>query len=207
MSTNKPTAIILAGGKGSRLGGVDKGLLQINGRSLVELCIDNIRSQAGAIVINANRHLPAYRQLTHIVVPDATPDYSGPLSGILSVMDYLELHQQMNSGDVLTVPCDMPLLPSDLVERLYRARSDTHNGEPLVVAHDGRRLQPLCTLLPWTAKSRLEAFIKSGHRKALDWIRHDNALIADFSDETSRFINVNTDQDVVSVSEQINRHD
>jgi molybdenum cofactor guanylyltransferase len=208
---NKPTAIILAGGLGSRLGGVDKGLLQINGHKLIELCIDNLRSQAGRIVISANRNLPIYQQFADIVVPDtsAHPDYSGgPLAGILSAWSYLEQIQPEQSGDLLTVPCDMPLLPKDLVTRFYQHRSSQlqSHKKRVVVAHDGNRLQPLCTLLPWSAKNQLEKFFNSGQRKALDWLQYAGALIADFSDEAANFININTPADVNILSKNLRNH-
>lgn len=192
---NKPTAVVLAGGKGSRLGGLDKGLLSVNDHTLVESCIANVRPQVKRIVISANRNLPIYRQFADIVVPDIYPQFSGysggPLAGILSVWSYLEHNHLIDNSELLTVPCDMPLLPHDLVARFSQTRRQDQ-PERVVVAHDGNRLQPLCMLLPKNAKRLLEAFLNAGQRKALDWIRHCDAMVADFSDETDHFININT---------------
>ncbi|MCG6971446.1 MAG: molybdenum cofactor guanylyltransferase [Gammaproteobacteria bacterium] len=208
---NKPTAVILAGGKGSRLGGVDKGLLQINGRKLIELCIDRLRPQVASIVISANRNLPIYGQFADTVVPDTTASYPcysrGPLAGLLSVWDYLEQNGHIGSGDLLTVPCDMPLLPNDLAARFYQRRSQSHCQEKcVVVAHDGIRLQPLCAMLPWSIKSQLEAFLNTGQCKVSDWIQYSDALIADFSAEADKFVNINTQADVAMVSAKLKNH-
>jgi molybdopterin-guanine dinucleotide biosynthesis protein A len=193
---NKPTAVILAGGKGSRLGGMDKGLLSVDDRTLIELCMTNVQHQVGRIAISANRNISFYRQLSDIVVPDISarfPDFSGgPLAGILSVWSHLEHNHLCDNSDLLTLPCDMPLLPGDLVARFSQTRRQHDHLERVVVAHDGNRLQPLCMLLPKSAKKPLEEFLNSGQRKALDWIRYCDALIADFSDETENFININT---------------
>jgi len=200
LKTNKPIGVILAGGRGSRLGGLDKGLLEFNGRKLIELCLANIQPQVSATIISANRNVSVYRQFVDNVVPDISADYHGPLSGIFSVMCYLD--QQRRCGDLppsdlLVVPCDMPFLPGDLVNRFYAARSRFNGGaERAVVAHDGARLQPLCVLLPWSTKPLLENFLQTGQRKALSWIRHIEALTADFSEEVAMFTNVNTLEDI-----------
>ena len=186
------------------MGGVDKGLLTINHITLIELCISNLRPQVGNIVISANRNLSRYRQLTEFVVEDITKDYPGPLSGILTVMNWLE-QRQLESQDVITVPCDMPLLPPDLVARLYAARNTSRNGaQRIVAAKDGQRLQPLCLLLPMSAKPRLQEFLDTGHRKVTHWVEFSNALIADFSDVGERFMNINTPADLHSLNTAIN---
>lgn len=192
------------------MGGLDKGLLPIQNRTLVQLCIENIRPQTSNIIISANRNLPVYRQYADIVLPDTKADYAGPLSGILSVMDYLLQNRLVATGDLLTVPCDMPLLPADLAYRLHKRRSQNNNArlsaDRIVVAHDGHRLQPLCALLPLSAKSRLEEFVNAGHRKVLDWIQYCDALTADFSGEAAKFVNINTPHDVMLLTDKPNNH-
>jgi molybdopterin-guanine dinucleotide biosynthesis protein A len=236
--TPKLIGVILAGGRGSRLDGMDKGLLEIDGRKLIEHCVATIRPQVNTIIISANRNLAVYRQFADIVLPDTpqqrsysdrvhpdnhqpdhyqsdlsksddypAPEYSGPLSGIISVMRYLEQNQHHGSADLLTVPCDMPLLPSDLVKRLYATRMLHDSGEErVVVAHDGHRVQPLCALLSLSAKSRLESFLATGQRKVLDWVEHIDALIADFSDDPEKFININTQENARRFSDKIKNH-
>jgi molybdopterin-guanine dinucleotide biosynthesis protein A len=203
---NKPVAVILAGGKSSRLGGMDKGLLSVNERTLVELCIANVRSQVDYVAISANRNLPFYRQFADIVVPDVSPQFpeytGGPLAGILSVWLHLEQNHLVDTSDLLIIPCDMPLLPSDLVARFSQARRQQNHLERVVVAHDGNRLQPLVMLLPKSTKNLLEEFLSSGQRKAMDWLRYCDALIADFSDESENFININTQADATAVEEK-----
>lgn len=186
------------------MGGVDKGLLTVNHTTLIELCISNIRPQVGNIVINANRNLSKYRQFTDMVVPDRTDDFLGPLSGILTAMEWLQ-QQQLDCQDIVTVPCDMPLLPLDLVTRLYLARNtDRVGAQRVVVAHDGQRLQPLCSLLPMSARPKLQEFLDSGHRKVSLWVEFSDALIADFSDVGECFSNINTPAELQAFNAAVN---
>lgn len=204
-SSTKPIGVILAGGRGNRLGGTDKGLIQVNGRHLVELCIDNIGNQVSGIVISANRNLDIYRKFADIVIVDASPHYSGPLSGILSAMEYLKKKASILRGDLLTVPCDMPLLPTDLVARFYKTRSGC-DMDRAVIAYDGHRIQPLCSLLPLSAQSSLDTFISAGNCRAMDWMHSIDALIADFSSDSGKFINVNTPDDTVALVNTLNNY-
>jgi molybdopterin-guanine dinucleotide biosynthesis protein A len=122
-------------------------------------------------------------------------------------MRYLKQNQLHGGADLLIVPCDMPLLPTDLVARLYASRLLHDSGEErAVVAHDGHRVQPLCALLPWSAKSHLESFLAAGQRKALDWVEYIDALIADFSDDPAKFININTQENARRISDKIKEH-
>lgn len=199
---NKPVGVILAGGKGSRLGGLDKGLIEIHGRKLVEITIANIKPHVNSIVISANRNLDDYRKITADVVPDLLPHYPGPLTGILSAMDYLERQSAQTEAavDLLILPCDMPRLPSDLTVRLAKTRATAGKRQP-VISHDGYRLQPLCCLLPLALKSRLESFIRTGNQRVMDWMRSENMLVADFSDAEASFININTKEELLNLAE------
>ena len=105
------TGVVLAGGRGSRMGGADKGLVDLHGKPMVAHAIDALRPQVGRLLINANRHLDQYMAFGCDVVPDALDGYLGPLAGLASAM------QAAATQYVVTVPCDSPLLPDDLVER------------------------------------------------------------------------------------------
>ena len=203
--SNNPMGVILAGGQGARMGGLDKGLLEIKGRKLIEYTIAAIRPQVNSIIISANRNLGEYQKFTQNVVTDISAHYCGPLAGILSVMIDLDasFNKYSNDIDLLILPCDMPLLPSDLTARLYENREGT-NKHQAVIVNDGVRLQPLCCLLPLSLKQPLKAFLDAGNRKVMDWLQTIDVLTADFSDEKSKFININTEEDLLMVTSMLN---
>lgn len=128
---------ILAGGRGSRVGGADKGLLAWRGRRLVEHVIDRLRPQVGPILISANRHAETYAALGATVVADARPGFPGPLAGIAALL------AASPAEWLLCVPVDVPGVPLDLGRRLQAAIA---GNVRLAVAHDGQRRQVLCLL-------------------------------------------------------------
>ncbi|WP_428608182.1 molybdenum cofactor guanylyltransferase MobA, partial [Sedimenticola sp.] len=112
MSESKITAVILAGGMARRMGGQDKGLIDLDGRPLIAHVLERIQPQVAQVVINANRNLEQYAAFGHPVISDTLSDFQGPLAGFLAVM------QQIDSDFIVTLPCDGPCLPDNLVERL-----------------------------------------------------------------------------------------
>ena len=181
------TGVILAGGKGRRMQGKDKGLIELNGKLLIQHVISAIAPQVGQLVINANRNLQDYADLGYPVVRDSMADYQGPLAGFLATMDSVDTQQ------LVTVPCDGPSLPRDLVQRLVAEREQA--AADIAVAHDGRRLQPVYALLPTRLKHDLKAFLDSGGRKIDLWYAQHNVVQVDFSDSAEAFVNINTPQD------------
>lgn len=177
------TGVVLAGGRGSRMGGIDKGLVVLRGKPMVVHALEALRPQVGRLLINANRHLDQYKIFGCDVVPDALDGYLGPLAGLASTM------QAAATPYVVTVPCDSPLLADDLVERLYRAlaRDDAEIG----VAHDGERLHPVFALLKRELLPSLLGYLEAGDRKIDVWFARHKLAIADFSDRADTFINVN----------------
>ncbi|MCM8856203.1 MAG: molybdenum cofactor guanylyltransferase [Candidatus Thiodiazotropha sp.] len=185
MSTHPDiTAVILAGGRGSRMGGEDKGLIELNGKPLITHIIAAIEPQVAQILINANRNLVRYQQLGYPVFADSLADYQGPLAGFLTAM------QTLLTADMVTLPCDGPLLPEDLVERLVRAR-DSEDAE-IAVAHDGERLQPVYALIPKHLSTSLQHYLDNGDRKIDLWYNKHRVAYADFSDLPRTFVNINT---------------
>jgi molybdenum cofactor guanylyltransferase len=184
------SAVILAGGQGSRMGGQDKGLLAYRGRPLIEHVIDVIAPQVGAMVISANRHPEQYARYGYPVVADCAGqgEYWGPLAGILSAL------RQVRTEYLLTVPCDTPALPADLVSRLWRAMQQ-HNAE-ISVVHDGEFMQPVIALWRCTLSPALQAALEQGMRKTRDWISSRQLVEVDFSSQASTFLNVNTPDDL-----------
>lgn len=181
------TGVVLAGGRGRRLGGRDKGLFPYQGRPLVEWVLTALAGQVGALMINANRNLPRYRAYGHPVVVDRLPDFPGPLAGIASAM------AAAPTPWICVAPCDAPLLPHDLVQRLSTAL--TTSGGDLALAFDGTRVQRLHALLPVSLRSSLEAFLAHGGRKVADWHAEHHCALADLGDRTHAFANINTGED------------
>jgi molybdenum cofactor guanylyltransferase len=180
------TAVILAGGRGRRMGGEDKGLIELNGKPLIAHVIDAIQPQVGAILINANRNQARYESFGYPVISDSLPNYQGPLAGFIAAMQALE------TEDMLTLPCDGPLVPADLMERLYKARQG--GGAEIAVAHDGERLQPVYALMPKRLAESLQRYLDRGDRKIDLWYQQHRVAYADFSDIPRTFININTMQ-------------
>ena len=181
------TAVILAGGRGSRMGGIDKGLIELNGKPLIEHVISAVAPQVETLIINANRNLNAYAAFGYPVITDSMEDYQGPLAGFLAAMDAVK------TSDIVAVPCDGPLLAYDLVGRLSNAR--LRDNADIAVAHDGNRLQPVYALIPLRLRTSLQAYLDGGDRKIDLWYAQHRVAYADFSDAPSTFINVNTPEE------------
>jgi molybdenum cofactor guanylyltransferase len=132
------SAVVLAGGRGQRLGGQDKGLVTIQGQPLITHILARLRPQAATIFINANRNIDVYAEFGVAVITDTTPDYRGPLAGLAVAL------RACPSPYLLCVPCDAPLFPLDLGARLFAALGDYD----MSVVHDGCRVQPMFAFSP-----------------------------------------------------------
>ncbi len=181
------TGVILAGGMGRRMGGRDKGLLEVGGRPLIAHIIDILRPQVGSLVINANRNLDAYRALGLPVIQDMLGEFFGPLMGMASTL------QESDTPYLLTAPCDSPRAPTDLCARLYRAM-EAADAE-VSVAHDGTRMQPVFALLRRELLPDLLGYLENGGRKIDTWYAGHRLALADFSDQPEAFVNVNTPEE------------
>ncbi|MDX1346084.1 MAG: molybdenum cofactor guanylyltransferase MobA [Sedimenticolaceae bacterium] len=188
ISPDDITAVILAGGRGERMGGMDKGMLILHEKPLVQHVIDAIEPHVQEILINANRHLDYYSGFGYPVIEDMFPGFAGPLAGILSSMHHIR------TPWMLVAPCDVPGIPVDFVERLVEASERSASG--IAVAHDGRRLQSAHLLLPVSLKTELDSWIVSGRRSIKDWLQTHDISLADFSDQPAAFTNINTPDDL-----------
>src|SRR6185369_10617611 len=156
---NGVTGVVLAGGQGRRMGGVDKGLQLLHGKPMVAAVLARLAPQVDEIVINANQNLPTYEGFGHRVVADEIGGFAGPLAG---------LHAGLKAAVhplVLTVPCDSPFLPEDLVSRLGKSLGNNH----LAVAKTGTQPHPVFALMKRDVRESLEAFLASGGRKIDAW--------------------------------------
>jgi molybdopterin-guanine dinucleotide biosynthesis protein A, proteobacterial len=187
ISRTQITGVILAGGRALRMGGIDKGLLELNEKPMIAYILAALRPQVGTVFINANRNAQRYASFGCPVLPDQLGDYFGPLAGMASAM------QAANTNYVLSVPCDSPLLAADLAARLSRAMVE--NAADISVADDGERLQPVFALLRTNLLPNLLDYLKTDERKIDRWYARHKLARADFSDRPDTFINVNTPEE------------
>ncbi|MGF1724959.1 molybdenum cofactor guanylyltransferase MobA [Photobacterium nomapromontoriensis] len=178
--------VILAGGQASRMGGNDKGLVQLAGRAMIEHVMDTLRPQTSAITINANRNQDTYRQYGN-VFGDHIKNYPGPLGGMHAALHHLD------NEWIGFVPCDCPQLPIDLVSRMADA-CDEHTD--IAVAHDGEHIQPVVTLVNRRILPKLEQFLENGDRKIILLYKQCNMITVDFSDQPNAFVNLNTPEEL-----------
>jgi len=185
--------VVLAGGRATRMGGKDKGLQELNGKPLWQHVADALRVQVGAIAVSANRHIDIYQQSGYPVYQDALANYPGPLAGMLSVM------QQADDEWFLFCPCDTPFIPPTLAERLVEQRKDA----PVVWVHDGERDHPAITLISRKLCPDLRAYLASGERRVMVFMRQSGGHSVDFSDLKEAFINVNTTEDLQTLQGKV----
>src|SRR5258706_9907052 len=185
---NGVTGIVLAGGQGRRMGGVDKGLQLLHGKHMVAAVLARLVPQVDEILINANQNLEAYAKFGHRVVPDAIGGFAGPLAG---------LHAGLGAARhslVLTAPCDSPFLPLDLFSRLKAAMQE----HDLAVAKTGDQPHPVFSLVRISVLDHLSKFLSSGGRKIDAWYATLKVVEVPFDDEADAFRNINTRQELNS---------
>jgi molybdenum cofactor guanylyltransferase len=180
------TGVVLAGGQGRRMGGVDKGLQLLSGRPMIEHVIARLAPQVDEIVINANQNLEAYAQFGHAVVPDVTGGFAGPLAGLQAGL------QAAKHSLVVTAPCDSPFLPQDLVRRLHAALA----GNDLAVAKTGKQAHPVFALVRRGLLDHLTAYLNGGGRKIDAWYASLAVVEVPFDDEAEAFSNINTREEL-----------
>ncbi len=181
------TGLVLAGGRGSRMGGVDKGLQPYRGMALAQRALLRLGTQVGPLMINANRNLGAYESMGVSVWPDASADYPGPLAGLLAGLERCE------TPYLVSVPCDTPDFPEDLVARLADALVAQHAdiAMPAIVEDGQRRTQPVFCLLKSGLMESLVAYLHAGERKVDRWTAMHRCVVVDF-DDAAAFFNANT---------------
>jgi molybdopterin-guanine dinucleotide biosynthesis protein A len=181
------SGIVLCGGRGSRLGGADKGLRKWGKTTLVASVIHDLDCQVSEILISANRNLERYRQLGHPVFPDEWADYRGPLAGIAATLPHCR------SEIAVVVPCDCPGLPPDLVKRLLEPLRD--KSIDLSYADDGRQRQYLFSAIRTSCLTGLQEQLAQGQRSVKAWHEGLRVAAVDFSDQAGVFINLNKEKD------------
>lgn len=186
------TGLVLAGGRGTRMGGVDKGLQNFNGLPLALHTLMRLEPQVGQMMVNANRNLSAYESFGAVVYPDTMADFAGPLAGILTGLERCE------TPYMVSVPCDTPLFPDDLVVRLSQALVREQADIAMVAApeEDGQlRTQPVFCLMNADLQKSLARFLKEGGRKIDAWTARHKTVLVNFDqpgDRPKAFFNANT---------------
>lgn len=178
------TGIVLAGGMGRRMGGVDKGLVALAGRPLVAHVLERLAPQVGGIVVNANQNAERYAEFGYPVVPDTVGGFAGPLAGLQAGLTLA------TTPYVVTVPCDSPFLPADLVARL--AAGLERERAQLAVAQTFAQPHPVFALVDRRVLPHLTAFLEGGGRKIDAWYASLPVATVAFDDAADAFRNINT---------------
>lgn len=192
------TTVILAGGAARRMGGEDKGLTELNGKAMIAHVIERLQGQSQQIVINCNRNREEYARFGYPLIEDSLSGGLGPLAGVLSALE------QSDSDYVLSVPCDTPLLPTDLIKRMLQTLQQ-ENAEACSVS-DGERLHPVVLLVKRSVLAGLRAYLASGGRKVHDWFYSVAHCSSDFSDQPGAFVNINTPQQLAALQQRVESH-
>lgn len=189
------TAVILAGGRASRLGGVDKGLQLLGEKPLVAHILARLSPQIGSVWLNINRSFEQYHKLfPHIsTYQDDLADFQGALSGMLSGF------KQIPSDYLLFVPCDSPFLPENLVQKL--ATSLIINDAQIAYAHDGERPHPTFALIHRSIEPNLENYLATGERRLFQFFSTQKSVAVDFSEQPMAFRNLNTPEEFVGAND------
>ena len=182
------TGVILAGGAGRRMGGVDKGLQELDGQPLVQRVLVRLAPQVDSVLISANRNRERYAGFGCPVLGDAIPGYAGPLAGLQAALAHA------GTPLLVSAPCDSPFLPADLVARL-RAALEAKAADLAVARADGRVHRAFC-LLRSDLRPGLDAFLASGERRVGLWHSSLRVVEVDFDDEAEAFANVKTLEDL-----------
>jgi molybdopterin-guanine dinucleotide biosynthesis protein A len=183
---NEVSGIVLAGGQGRRMGGVDKGLQLLRGKPMVAWVLERLAPQVSEILVNANQNLESYARFGYRVVPDALGGFAGPLAG---------LHAGLGAAShplAVTVPCDSPFLPLDLVARLRGALG----ANDLAVAKTGDQPHPVFSLVRRAVLGHLAEFLAGGGRKIDAWYASLKVVEVPFDDEADTFRNINTREEL-----------
>jgi len=193
MTNNKVAGLILAGGLGSRMGGADKGLVELEGRPMVAHVLERLGLQVAEVLINANRNAEAYAGFGVPVVADRVAGFAGPLAGLDAGLHAASIECEW----MVTCPCDSPFLPLDLAARLLAGARVS--GAEVAMARSEGRAQPVFLLAHRNTAASLAAYLEGGGRKIDCWVERERHVIVDFDDCPEAFANINTREELVSL--------
>jgi molybdopterin-guanine dinucleotide biosynthesis protein A len=187
---HRVTGLVLAGGLGRRMGGTDKGLQPLSGRPMVAHVLDRLVPQVDEVLVNANQNGERYAAFGHRVVPDEVAGFAGPLAGLHAGL------QAAAHPFLVTVPCDSPFLPQDLVQRLLAALQAQHAD--VAVAKTGDQAHPVFALVRASVRPHLHAFLAGGGRKIDAWYASLAVVEVPFDDQAEAFSNINTPDELAA---------
>ncbi|WP_075257865.1 molybdenum cofactor guanylyltransferase MobA [Herbaspirillum camelliae] len=196
-SASHITGLVLAGGRGTRMGGVDKGLQLLHGKPLVQHVLERLAPQVGPLAINANRSQLDYARFGYPVWHDLEEGFPGPLAGLHSGLVHC------TTDFLASTPCDSPLIPYDMVARLATALAEA-GADAAVALTDGahgRQRHPVCSLLRRSTQASLQAFLAAGERKMDHWFATLACVEVEFPDERA-FCNINTGLELQRLEEE-----
>jgi len=195
MSTDRISAIILAGGRGQRMDDADKGLMPLGGKPLVAWVLAQIAPQVDEVLISANRNLDEYRRFGYPVLADHAPaEFSGPLAGILRALE------TARNPLVLSVPCDTPFLPTNLVSRLQTALME--QGADIAIPVTTDQPQRAACLCRRELAGHLKRFLEQGGRRVGEWQSQLKLALVPFADSQA-FANINTPEQLSAAEQQL----
>ena len=197
ISKEQITGLILAGGKGTRMGSVDKGLQLFRGEFMAQQVLRRLQPQVGALLINANQHAESYARLGAPVWPDEFPGFAGPLAGLHTGLSHCQ------TPYLVTAPCDSPFLPADLVDKLSATLIASQADIAVAVTGEGPTQQrhPVFCLLRTHLKDDLADYLGKGGRKMDEWFAMHRQVDVYFADDMS-FANINTVDELNALSAQ-----
>lgn len=176
-------SVILAGGRGARMGGQDKGLVHFAGRPLIEYSLDAVSDYSEQIIISCNRNVDSYRAYSEFVVRDMDDSYPGPLAGLLAAKTLCEQEW------IFCCPCDVPNLPVEIISLLLN-RIDVQRHD-IAVCHDGQRRQSLLMLVRAECLNSIADYLVQGGRRVDAWQDQWRTVELDCSVYADRLLNVN----------------
>jgi molybdenum cofactor guanylyltransferase len=198
---DRVAGVILAGGLARRMGGGDKGELEIGGKSILRHVIDRLKPQTQALIINANGEPSRFAAYGLPVVADSIPGSAGPLAGVLAGLDWASRH---GFSAIVTAATDTPFLPRDLVTRLVRAAQQ--NSSDLAVAASTGQRHPVIGLWPARLKDDLRHALESGVRKVDEWTGQHRVAVVEFeADPVDPFFNANRPSDLEEAEALLSR--
>jgi len=185
------SAVVLAGGQGSRMNGLDKGIVQYRGRKMIEWSLDVVRPLVSQLLVSCNRNLTDYMPLVDSVVCDRIAGSLGPLAGIHAAME------SAASATLLVLPCDTPLITRPVIERLMQAA--TENPDAIIVLAEGKFLHPLHAVIPLALKQSLEDYLIDGGRAVRKWYEQHVVVELQITEQESAALkNINTAEQLQS---------
>jgi len=181
---NNVNALILAGGRSSRMQFQDKGLMRLNNKPMVAQIVQRLKPQVKEILISANNNLDVYQEYSECVLEDEFDDFRGPIAGICEGL------KTTSTDFLLVVPCDGPRLPMDLARRMLA--SCLKEGSLLATVHDGQFKQPTYSLIHKSLLANAKDFLIRGERKLGQWLKENHSTLVDYSDQPEAFVNINS---------------